>query len=131
LIVSAHTNLHPTAIHTFSWEPADELNCVRNNNCNSVSVTPYESLILDVTLMDTTGCLSNASLQIDINEELFVFIPNIFTPNNDNINDIFEIFHNNSVVKILRLEIFDRWGNRVYEVFERDIKEPYGWDGTF
>jgi len=53
------------------------------------------------------------------------FIPNIFSPNGDNINDLFlpsgQCFHSD-----YRFQIFDRWGNRVFE-----SKTPFeGWDGT-
>ena len=53
------------------------------------------------------------------------YIPNIFSPNNDGINDIFQPF--SEVVTFEKLMIFDRWGNRIYETKERD---PF-WNGKF
>jgi len=53
------------------------------------------------------------------------YIPNIFSPNDDGINDIFQPF--SEVVTFEKLMIFDRWGNRIYETKERD---PF-WNGKF
>jgi len=40
------------------------------------------------------------------------FFPNIFSPNDDGINDLFQITPKN--VSITNFEIFDRWGNIVF-----------------
>src|SRR5690606_18079498 len=45
-----------------------------------------------------------------------VYPPNVITPNSDGLNDVFEVkglelFYKNKV----EVEIFDRWGNRVYQ----------------
>ncbi len=53
------------------------------------------------------------------------YIPNIFSPNNDGINDLFRPF--SEVVTFEKLTIFDRWGNNLYETQERD---PF-WNGKF
>ncbi len=42
------------------------------------------------------------------------FIPNVFTPNGDGINDTFEIFGIYNF-KNVEIEIFNRWGNQVYK----------------
>jgi gliding motility-associated-like protein len=57
------------------------------------------------------------------------FIPDAFSPNGDNINDYFEIigieeYEGNSI------EIFNRWGNRVYQAKNYGINTvPKFWDG--
>ncbi len=50
--------------------------------------------------------------------------PNAFSPNNDGTNDVFKFVGFN--VKTYHLQIFSRWGRKVYESY--DIEE--GWDGT-
>ena len=60
-----------------------------------------------------------------------VFIPNIFSPNNDGINDQFYI-QGSSDFQISELMVFNRFGELVY--FEEDgiANDPsFGWDGTF
>jgi gliding motility-associated-like protein len=40
-------------------------------------------------------------------------IPNVFSPNGDGMNDLFEIVH--SGVAVFHCEIFNRWGKKVHE----------------
>lgn len=55
-----------------------------------------------------------------------LFFPNCFTPNQDEINDRFLSAQNCDYLNY-HLQIFDRWGERIYETFDNKI----GWDGTY
>ncbi|MDP4203710.1 MAG: Ig-like domain-containing protein, partial [Bacteroidota bacterium] len=55
--------------------------------------------------------------------EVAILIPEGFSPNNDKYNDTFEIIHSDNT--ILRIEVFNRWGNRVY----RNEEYQGDWDG--
>ncbi|HNW88912.1 MAG TPA: gliding motility-associated C-terminal domain-containing protein [Bacteroidales bacterium] len=56
--------------------------------------------------------------------EPVVYIPNIFTPNNDAHNDVFYV--RGQQIESLHLMVYNRWGNKVFESY--DIKQ--GWNGT-
>lgn len=60
-----------------------------------------------------------------------VYIPNVFTPNNDGKNDYFTVYGGVNVKRINNLKIFDRWGEMV---FDKDNFPPNleieGWDGS-
>ncbi|MFZ1422673.1 MAG: gliding motility-associated C-terminal domain-containing protein, partial [Saprospiraceae bacterium] len=43
------------------------------------------------------------------------YVPNVFTPNGDAINDYFNMFADRSIDNIEILRIYDRWGNQIYE----------------
>jgi gliding motility-associated-like protein len=50
-------------------------------------------------------------------------IPNVFTPNNDQVNDVFRITTTN--IQTLNCQIYDRWGIKVWE-----LTTPFeSWDG--
>jgi gliding motility-associated-like protein len=53
-----------------------------------------------------------------------VYYPNIFSPNNDGINDIFEIKTWNA--SELSCNIYDRWGNLIYT----NVEDQITWDGN-
>jgi gliding motility-associated-like protein len=53
------------------------------------------------------------------------YVPNAFSPNDDGWNDYFSVF--GSDILALRLSIYDRWGELVFE--SRDIQAA--WDGTY
>ncbi|HLU84396.1 MAG TPA: gliding motility-associated C-terminal domain-containing protein, partial [Vicingaceae bacterium] len=51
---------------------------------------------------------------IDANEEISLFIPNVFTPNGDNENDNFVIqLIGAAYLESLEVEVFNRWGQRI------------------
>jgi len=58
----------------------------------------------------------------------FIFLPNVFSPNNDQINDEFQVyFEGNVEVLDFTWRIFDRWGNLLFET-----NNPTDtWDGQF
>ena len=58
-------------------------------------------------------------------DEPYIFIPNAFSPNKDNNNDV--LYVRGKLLTDIHLAIFDRWGEKVFET--NDIKK--GWDGTF
>ncbi len=83
-----------------------------------------------VRLQTTTfnGCSSEISRVIEVKNDLYVFIPNSFSPNFDRVNDHFvPVFSPYGLdVKSFEMEIFDRWGHLVYSG-----KDPVkGWNGT-
>ena len=52
-------------------------------------------------------------------------LPNVFTPNGDGMNDVFDAQLPNSV-ELIELSIFNRWGNEVFRTTDPEIK----WDGS-
>ena len=54
-------------------------------------------------------------------------VPNVFTPNNDGINDIFEIRGADNIAKY-KLTIFNRYGRKIYET--NDINSHWSGDNV-
>jgi gliding motility-associated-like protein len=72
------------------------------------------------------GCQDSVFHIIEIEEDVNVFIPNTFTPNDDNINDVFFIKGIGLRSEGFYMEVFDRWGTLIFAT--KDINK--GWDGT-
>ena len=53
-------------------------------------------------------------------------LPNIFSPNGDNINDLFTPFYPYELVESVNMYIYNRWGDLIYQTVNPDIL----WDGT-
>lgn len=82
-----------------------------------------------IRIIDEMGCLADTILNVGYVSDCPIYIPNAFSPNNDGVNDIFTIFVENSVSYNF-LRIFDRWGNKVYEDINGEIRgEQEFWDG--
>ncbi|MBK9983406.1 MAG: gliding motility-associated C-terminal domain-containing protein [Saprospiraceae bacterium] len=72
-----------------------------------------------VSLVSSQGCDSLVFLQLDY---YHVYIPNIFSPNGDGINDLFSVYGVGEEINEINLTIYDRWGNQIYAGPEWDGK---------
>jgi len=57
------------------------------------------------------------------NSNTVTYFPNAFTPNDDNLNDVFK--YNGTLIKAIEISIFSRWGNEVFYSNKIDFQ----WDG--
>jgi gliding motility-associated-like protein len=93
--------------------------------------TQLEKGDYQVTVRDTQGCTMTTP-NILLSLPCFVYIPNVFSPNQDTQNDYFTIYgHPQYVKKVKVLRIFNRFGGLVFE--SKDFlcnQEDKGWDGT-
>jgi gliding motility-associated-like protein len=71
------------------------------------------------------GCYDTIVRPIVVGEDFGIYVPNAFTPNGDGINDVFQ--PKGFGVTKYELNIFDRWGEKVFSTSEFE----QGWDGTF
>jgi gliding motility-associated-like protein len=78
---------------------------------------------------DAIGCKDSAFKEITVYDDLVINIPNAFTPNNDLLNDFFNLkFSDLSQVINVKGSIWNRWGEMIYEYSYPDNN---GWDGTY
>lgn len=116
-----------TNFTSYSWFPAYALTCT---NC----ATPYANP--DIT---TTYTLTRTECSTSFNNTVTVTVddcnptytvPNVFTPNYDDVNDTWGIkFSNTKYIKNFQMHIYDRWGLLVYST-NPDINTPNSkWDG--
>ncbi|MEL6986521.1 MAG: gliding motility-associated C-terminal domain-containing protein, partial [Bacteroidota bacterium] len=114
--------------YTVNWEPPTYLSCT---DCFVPIATPDDSIAYQIEIVDTNGCTQLLSTFVDVIPTQNVFMPNVFTPNGDNINDRFKAELENPDIQVVRLNIFDRWGGLMYS--ERNVPaiNMIGWDGTY
>ncbi|MEI6410671.1 MAG: gliding motility-associated C-terminal domain-containing protein, partial [Bacteroidota bacterium] len=126
LTISAQTNTDVWA--SLTWTPLPDPNCAA---CLQQTWMPTTSGPLSVTLVDTGGCVTMASMYIRVKQQAQIYIPNVISPNGDGNNDVFLIGANPSVSRIDELNIFDRWGNLAYHLSAPIAPNLWpGWDGT-
>ncbi len=113
------------------WEPADMVDC---DTCLDVVSSPLFQTTFSITV-EANGCSDSDAVTIFVSKERAVYVPNAFSPNGDNINDIFMVFANEDhVVQIKSFLIFNRWGEIVHQAFDFPPNDPspdYGWNGTY
>lgn len=114
----------------FKWTNEDGDIVGNSSSLNDFLVTTSTNLKFQAS--DEFGCESEVEIRINVDEEdLKIFVPNIFSPNEDGINDEFLIFASDAFTQITVLSIFDRWGNLVYKNEGLSVEESRqtGWDG--
>ena len=129
------TTLNPVVISSvpidsFIWTPPDQLSCT---DCKSPRVNPVNDQLYTLVVIDINGCTASGSVFVDLDRNRNVFIPNIFSPNGDGINDDFKVHTGPGVTAINFVQIYDRWGELVHDV-KTPLPSPDGtaaWDGYF
>ncbi len=87
-----------------------------------------DEYIVTLIASNEIGCLDTASLLISVIQDISVFVPNAFTPDNDEFNQYFNpILSKGFKLGTYHLTIFNRWGQIVFESFN----SSFGWDGTY
>lgn len=126
--LTAGSNYQPVE---YSWAPEGSSTCL-NADCSRVLVQPFNSTTYVVTGINEAGCPASAEVLVRVINDKPVFIPNVFSPDGDGINDGFTLFAGPAVEEVEQLQVFHRWGGLVYEsgaAFQPN--EPsLGWDGT-
>ena len=99
----------------------DSINVSPFHEYSDVSANNYYSSLI---VQNQYGCKDTAYLKIEITPEFTFYIPNAFTPHNDDgINDYFTGI--GIGIEKYEMWIFDRWGEMIY--YSDDIKK--GWNG--
>jgi gliding motility-associated-like protein len=91
------------------------------SNSPDAFIKAYGPVTLRVS--DSSGCQTSASLTIENICPAGVTITNVFTPNNDGLNDI--IIPQYQHIVSTQFVIQNRWGNKIFET--QDV--TLGWDG--
>ncbi len=105
---------------TYFWSPPTGLSCT---NCPNPTASPTITTTYTLDVIDSEGCEVVKSFTILILDNEII-IPNIITPNSDNINDMF-VIHGLQFYPNSQLEIYDRWGKKIYT----SSNYQNNWDG--
>lgn len=109
-------------ISSFNWTPIDVLSC---SNCPYPIVKPYKTDIYKLGIAYANECLSENMVKINVRKIEDLYIPNIFTPNQDNLNDCWQIYGFN--IDKIEVQVYDKIGQKVFSSNRID----FCWDGTF
>ncbi|MDB4534106.1 gliding motility-associated C-terminal domain-containing protein [Vicingaceae bacterium] len=113
---STSINLLANGTGSFTWS--------NNTSGNTTTISTAQTITLTASnICGTTSIDTQIITEEDCNINTEIIIPNVFTPNNDDFNDIFTIQGIN--ITSVNGKIFNRWGQLVYEWNDIDS----GWDG--
>lgn len=112
--------------YTYSWSPATTLS---EADVYNPIASPEETTSYQLFITDANGCTNTASATVVIFDSPcirpYVFVPNVFSPNGDLLNDTWGI--EAYAVESLHIEVYNRWGEKIFE--SNDVNNR--WDGSF
>jgi gliding motility-associated-like protein len=107
---------------TYTWAPPSELSCP---SCSSTKATPPQTTIYCVLVKDNNGCSKTACVTVNVEDLCLIYVPNAFTPGRGGVNSMECVMGH--CIQSMTFEIFDRWGEKVFESNEPSVC----WDGTY
>jgi gliding motility-associated-like protein len=123
IISGQSTQLNGTGGGGYGWAPANDLTC---SNCPNPIATPSVTTTYTMTVYDSLGCswTDTVTVFVDIlcGE---VFVPNAFSPNGDNQNDV--LYVRGACIQYMEFYVFNRLGEQVF--YSNDPTK--GWDGIW
>ncbi len=123
------TSTNGSDITDIVWSETSTLSC---GNCLRPFALPVNNTTYRLAVTSADGCTATDSITIFVDKIRNVYFPNAFSPNNDGINDFFFINAGKAVSEIISFQVFDRWGELVFDVENIPLNDPEsGWDGTF
>jgi gliding motility-associated-like protein len=101
----------------YEWSPTDGLD---NAHISMPVLTTTSEVTYSLKVSDSLGCSSTTQITVKMCEK--IPIPDAFTPNNDGINDIWEL---NGIDKFRESEItiYNRWGEVIF--FSKGYVQPF------
>jgi gliding motility-associated-like protein len=78
-------------------------------------------------ISNDNNCEDEISKIIYVNADLFVHIPNAFSPNGDGVNDTYGLSGLTQGVAQMTMDIYNRWGEKVFH--SEDTNKT--WDGQY
>lgn len=115
--------------NTYWWDFGD-------GEQNSTAFEPYHTFpsqeegnyIITLVATNAYGCHDTAWLEVHVESELSYYVPNSFTPDGDQFNNLWRpIFSSGLDVYDYHALIYNRWGQVIWESFDANV----GWDGRF
>ncbi len=109
---------------SYSWTPPDAVSCA---GCSTTVISVKKRSLVSVFTVDKKGCRADASVDVYVDEQYGLYVPNAFKPE----REFYTVLGNESVVTVNYMRIFDRWGELVFEANDFKPNGTGGWDGTF
>ena len=109
----------------YNWTPNIN-NSIACETCSNTVVQPLISTNYIVVASNSQYCVVQDTVKIIVDIDCGdFFIPNVFSPNDDGLNDLINV--HGRCISTYNLQIFSRWGEKVFETSSTENS----WDGTY
>jgi gliding motility-associated-like protein len=102
------------------WIFEGTTNVLSQQSTAEITLPPAPGIyILLLYAYDSNGCVDVLRIPINVVSPLLVYAPNTFTPNQDNINDVFRIYLSDVPLEY-ELNIYNRYGQAIFSSINPD-----------
>lgn len=124
--ITIHTTAAGNQPLTYKWTMADGSPAVTLNHDDIPNpvASPVDDATYVVTVASGDGCVTAANVFIKVLK--VPIVPNAFTPNNDGVNDKWQIKYLETYLNCT-VDIYNRYGERLYS----SVGYTTAWDGTY
>jgi gliding motility-associated-like protein len=113
---------------SYQWYFGDNTNATDFEPIHTYSTNLQTGYVATLIATSDAGCIDSTSMPISYQELLIYYVPNTFTPDADEHNQLFTpVFTSGFSPDNFEMTIFNRWGELVWQSFDH----TEGWDGSF
>jgi gliding motility-associated-like protein len=126
-LTDASTSLNP--LSTWTWIFPDSSNLYFQSTDQSIIFSTGGPQQIALAITDNLGCIDTAFITVYVSDP-DIWVPNVFTPNGDGINDIVTLPYPS--FKSYNIQILNRWGNLIFELKDQTgiaVWDGYGFNG--
>jgi large repetitive protein len=128
LRVEALVNAPDGALDTIIWQPLLD---AAGAGSRFQHFFPERTNSIDVSVVDSSGCIATDRLFYYVDRRRNIFVPNIFQPEGSD-NNVVAIYGGKDVEEVEFFRIYDRWGEMLHQEVGFEINdESKGWRGDF
>jgi gliding motility-associated-like protein len=127
--LEVQTGIDPRRISELKWYGDGTLIdtlAIYNRTLHPQNTTRYS-----IRVRDNNGCFVESAATVKVDLQAHVYAPNVFSPNGDNLNDLFKLVYSENVDYIFSFAIYDRWGEQMYSKQNFYPTDEHGWNGIF
>ncbi len=117
----------------YTWAVVSGSDSISCADCPSVMAQPFQPTTYAVTITDAYGCSASTQVTLQVKNDVPIFMPSAFSPNDDGINDT--LFPMGAPeIAVEHFQIFDRWGAMLFQQTSGYLNQApisLGWDGRY
>jgi gliding motility-associated-like protein len=112
----------------FIWSYGDGSSSIDFEGSHQYDPNSQDGYIVSLVAISPSGCIDSASMVIAYQEQLIYYVPNSFTPDSDEHNQLFKpVFTSGFDPYNFEMTIFNRWGEMIWKTQDHQS----GWDGSY
>jgi gliding motility-associated-like protein len=119
-------NATVTGASTYTWTSSPVDNTLSSTSVPNPTATPLVTTTYTITATNASGCTASDQITVTV-IPYCIRVRNAFTPNNDGLNDKWQVYDQYDCLENVVVTVFNRYGSKVFE--SKNYRND--WDGTY